>query len=664
IDTDRELPGVRVSVFNLVPHRSESTANDYRRLILEQLYGQIVNERLTTIGRRPDAPFTIAGVGARGITREIDAFTRFAQVKNGKVEDAIRALFTEVIRVDRHGFTQSELDRARANLARFYEQIDAEAMTSDSAEYSDEITRNFFEGELMIGRTAEKELTLKVLPTVTVAELEALASSYGGAENRVIMIAGPEGEKAIALPTRDRVLAIISGVEKATVDPWEDKAVATELIATPPTPGKVVKESKIEAVGVTEWKLSNGVRVVVKPSDFEADDVSVSGDSPGGLAMASTKELLNARFADDIAGFGGVGALDGETLRKALAGKHVAVSASIGETIESIDASASARDLETMFQLIYLKMTAPRKDAQIFEVWKANTAEQLTEQLRSPEFQFAVQSQEVLYKGNPRRTLPAPSDFAKIDQDKALAFYRNRFGDASDFTFVIVGEVDLAKLKPLVEQYLASLPAKGRKEKEKDAGVRRVAGVVKKQWSLGQEKASVALTFHGDEKWSRDKERDMMILGQVFGMRLREILREEMGGVYGVQARGEIERTGHQERTFGIQFGCAPEAVEKLIKATFEEAGAVAKNGVAADHLAKVKEQLLRQRETLMRTNDFWLAWLSSAYRYGDDPTIILDPSKIIARITNDNIKASAKRFLDTKQYYQAVMMPPAAAAK
>ncbi|MGE0547652.1 MAG: M16 family metallopeptidase [Kofleriaceae bacterium] len=662
IDTDRELPGVRISVYNLVPHRSEATANDYRRLIVELLYGQIVNERLTTIGRRADAPFTIAGVGAQGVTREIDAFTRFAQVKDGKVEDAVRALFTEVIRVERHGFTQSELDRARANLARFYEQIDAEAMTSDSSEYSAEITRNFFEGELMIGRKAEKEHTLKILPTITVPELEALANSYGGAENRVIMIAGPEGEKAIALPTRDRVLALISEVEKAKVDAWEDKAVATTLLATPPAPGKIVKESKVDAVGVTEWRLSNGVRVVVKPSDFEADDVSVSGDSPGGLAMASNKEFLNARFADDIAGFGGVGELDGETLRKALTGKHVAVAASIGETTESIDASGSARDLETMFQLIYLKMTAPRKDAQIFEVWKANTVQQLTEQLRSPEFQFALESQAVLYKGNVRMTLPAPGDFAKIDQDKAIAFYRDRFGDASDFTFVIVGQVDLAKLKPLVEQYLASLPAKGRKEKERDAGVRRVKGVVKKQWSLGQEKASVALTFHGDDKWTRDKERDMMILGQVFGMKLRETLREDMGGVYGVQAGGQLERTGHQERAFTIQFGCAPDAADKLIKATLDEASAVAKNGADAEQLEKIKAQLLRQRETLMRTNDFWLAWLSSAYRYGDDPTLILDPSKIIARITSDNIKASAKRFLDPKQYYQAVMMPPGAA--
>ncbi|CAN5853299.1 insulinase family protein [soil metagenome] len=663
IVTDKELPFTIVGVTNMFAHRPESSQKDFRRIVAEQLYGAIINERLGSIGRRPDAPFAGAQVGVQSDTREIDQFSRQAQAKGGKEEDTLRALFTEVLRVEKHGFAQSELDRARTNIARAYEQnADAEE-TSDSSDYTAEITRNYFEGEFMIGRKAERDFTLKFLPQITVAELNTLAQSFGGAENRVIVIAGPEGKP---LPTDKRVLEIIAEVEKTKIDPWEDKPVSTTLIAPgkQPKPGKITKEKTIDSIGVTEWTLSNGVTVVLKPTDFESDAIAVSGDSPGGLAMASAKEWPNARFADDVAGLGGVGDLDDEALGKALTGKRVSVAASIGEVTESVDGNASMKDVETMFQLIYLRMTAPRKDAQAFGVWKTTTAEQLTNRLRVPEVQFAIQSQEVLFKGNARRKPPMAEDVNKVDADKALAFYKSRFGDATDFTFTIVGQFDADKIRPLVETYLASLPAKGRKEKEKDLSIRRVGGVVKKTWNIGSEpKARVSIAFMGDEKWSRDKERDMFILSTVSSIRLREILREDMGGVYGVGAGGFLARSPHQERTFSVQFGCAPDAADKLIKAAFDELTVISTKGIGADYLDKVKQTYLRERETSMKTNGFWIDWLSSSYRFKEDPTIVMDPSKMLARMTSENVQASAKHYIDFKAYYQAVLMPTAAAA-
>ena len=654
IETDREMPVSLVEVDNVMPHQSESSRNDYRRLVAEQIYGQILNERLATIARRAESPFAGANVGVRSFARDVSMFGRTAQAKNGKVEDSLRALFTEVLRVEKHGFTQAELDRARAIIKRFYEQSAAEAETEESSSYVQEITRNFLEGELMIGRPAERDLALEYLPKITVDELNRLVKAYGGAENRVITISGPEGA---TLPDAKRVLAIVDEVQKSNVEPWQEKATTTALMAQPPKAGTITKEKQIPELGVTEWTLSNGAKVVLKPTDFEAEQVHLSGDSPGGLA--TTKDFANARFADDIASLGGVGNVDDDSLRKMLAGKQVSASASIGETVESVDASASTRDLETMFQLVYLRMTAPRKDAAMIDVWKQNYTERLANQLKVPEVKFGIESQQTLFKNNPRRKAPTPADIAKIDADKALAFYKDRFGDATDFTFVIVGAFDPAKLKPLVETYLASLPAKGRKETEKDFGLRRVAGVVKKTWNLGSEpKARVQLSFIGDEQWSRDKDRDMFILGHVLGIRLRETLREDMSGVYGVGAAGVISRRPRGERTFGIQFGCAPDAVEPLVKASFAEAASLAKSGISGDYLDKVKAQYLRERETEMKTNDFWLGWLSQAYRFGDDPKIILDPSGMIGRMTSKNVQAAAKRYLDAKHYYEAVLLP------
>ncbi|HSD86248.1 MAG TPA: insulinase family protein, partial [Kofleriaceae bacterium] len=661
IETDKEATSTSVTIDNLVPHRPESSKKDYRRLLAEQLYGMILGERLSSIARKPDAPFIQAFGGINSVVRTVDAFSRFANAKEGRVEDTLRALLTEVVRIEKHGITQSELERARTNMQRSTEQMAETEATRDSRQFTDEITRNFFEDELMIGSKREKELTLEILPTLTLAELNQLGESFGGADGRVVLISGPEGKP---MPTKERVLQIVDEVNKANVTPWEDKAPQTALMEKAPTPGKVTKETKVDKINVTEWTLSNGVRVIVKPTDYEIDNVSITGTSPGGEATTSDKDYPNARWADDVADLGGVGELDTESLQKVLAGKQVRVSTNIGETTESVSGSGSVRDLETMMQLVYLRMTSPRKDPQMFGVWKANYTEQITNALRSPEFRYARESTTALYKGHLRRKPPEPADIQKIDADKAMDFYKSRFSDASDFTFVIVGAVQLDQLKPLVETYLGSLPGKGRKEKEKDLKIKKLGGIVKKEFKLGSEpKASVQLDFHGDETWSRDKDRDMFILGNVLSIKLRETLREDMGGVYGVGAFGNIRRAPFKDRSFMVRFGCDPARVDELVKAVFDTVAKLKKEDVDADTLERVKATFIRTRETQLRQNRFWSLWLSDAYRYGDDPTLVLDTAAMTARMTPANVKAAANRYIDGKQYYEAVMLPENAAA-
>ncbi|MCW5805486.1 MAG: insulinase family protein [Deltaproteobacteria bacterium] len=656
IATDHEMPSARVTIYNLLPHRSEASMRDLRRITAEQVYTTILNERLRTLGRSKDAPFTFASASVGGVTREIDGFTRSAGVKNHQVEEALRALVTEVVRVEKHGFSQSELDRAVANIAKQSEQSAIGEATTDGRSFTSEMTRHFFEGEFMLGRVGEHEKTMQVLPTITLADLNKLAAAFGGPANRVILVNGPDGKP---LPTEQRVLAIVDEVAKAQIGPWEDKAVNVPLLATAPAPGKITKEGKIDAIGVTEWTLSNGARVIVKPTDFTADAVTIAGSSPGGLALASDAVFPHARFADDIVALGGAGELDAEMLRKVLAGKSASASASIHATTESLDGGGSVRDLETIFQLMYLRATAPRKDDAQIAVWRANTAEALANRRRAPDARFDLEAQEAIWKGHARRKPAEAADVEKIDADKAIAFWKDRFADFGDFTFVIVGAVDLAKVRPLVETYLASLPSKGRKEKEKDLGIRRAGGVVAKTWTLGTEpKAAVRRTYHADEAWTRDKERDAFVLSRVLAIRMRDTLREDLGGVYGVGAGGFLVRAPAGERLFTISFGCDPDRVDELIKAFEGVIADVGKNGASGELLDKVKRTFERERETALRTNGFWASWLSSAARYGDDPTLILDLNPTIARMTSDNVKASVKRFLDPKQYFQAVLKP------
>ena len=656
IEADPELSFTSVQVVNLVPHRSETNLADMRRILAETLYISMFNERTRALARRADAPFAQAGASVGDLTREIAVFTRGATVKGGKIEAALTQLLNEALRAEKLGFTQGELDRARAVLTRIYVQGDVEAETSNSVELVREITRYYFENELMVGRAAERAMAMKLVPTITLAELNATASRFGGADNRVILISGPDPK---ALPSREKVLTLVKASESETLEAWKEKTGATTLLLEPVKPGSIVKEVVNPKVGTTEWTLSNGIKVVVKPTDFAADSVVLSGTSPGGLAMVSDAQFNDARFAGQLVSEGGVGEIDGEALTKLLAGKQVSVSTSIDATTESVNGSASVSDLETMFQLLFLKVTRPRRDDEIIAIGRSTLIEQLKEAKRSPQFQFNTQMLDALNQGHPRAKVPTPEDVEKVNVDKAFAFYKDRFGDMSDFTFAIVGAASPEKLKPLVEQYLASLPGEGRKEKERDVGVRAVKGVVKKTFALEKEnKAQVVLLFHGAEGWSKDKQRDMFILGEVLSIRLRELLREDMGGVYGVGASGSIARGPYQERTFNIGFGCDPERVDALIKATFDEISSIAKNGIGQSYLDKVKAGFVRARETELRTNSFWLHQLVTAAYYGDDPSIVLDPSHVTDRITSANVQAAAKRYLDSKQCFQAELLP------
>ena len=663
IETDREATGTSVTIANQIAKRSEASKRDFRRMLSENLYTSILSDRLSSLARKPNAPFmnAYASIGTSGGVRDVDAFTRGASAKDGKLEDALRLVLTEVVRIEKHGITATELERARINAVRRYEQMAETMATRESRSLVEEMIRNFYEGELMLGSAREKEIALEMLPTLTIADLERVGAAFGGEQNRVVVISAPEGKK---LPGAARVLEIVNEVTKTTVTPWQDKVPTSGLMAKTPAPGKIKKESKIEKIGVTEWTLSNGVRVIVKPTDFEIDSVQISGSSPGGLAIASDKDYPVVRWASSIVGVGGVGEHDVETLDKVLTGKQARASTSIGETTESVSAGGSVKDIETILQLVHLRMTAPRKDDDAIAVWRANQREQLTNQQRSPDYRFGRDSQNALWKNHLRRKWSEPADLDKIDVNKAIAFYKNRFGDASDFTFVIVGAVELDKLRPLVETYLASLPAKGRKEKEKDLKIRKAAGVVKKTYQVGSEpKARVSIQMHGPYKWTRDHDRDMYILGQAMMQRLREVMREDKGGVYGVGAFGSLSRVPDQERSFSVSFGCDPARVNELVTTVFAEAERMTKDDFPVADLDRIKQTFLRAREVELRQNRFWVSWLSSAYRHGDDPTIVLDTEAVTKRMTPAMVKASAKRYLATKQYYQAVMLPEPSSA-
>jgi zinc protease len=267
----------------------------------------------------------------------------------------------------------------------------------------------------------------------------------------------------------------------------------------------------------------------------------------------------------------------------------------------------------------------------------------------------------LLNGGHKRRAPVTAADVRKVELDQALAFYKERFGDASDFVFVITGNVDLKKLEPLVLTYLASLPARGRKDRWKDLRVKHPKAAVERVVERGLEaKAAVQMVWQADDKWSREGARDLAILVEVLRMRLREILREDMGGVYGVRVTGNLSRQPRQRRTITIAFGCAPENVAALRKAVEDEIARLQKEGVATTYLDKIKAETRRGHEVELRTNDFWRNVLVDAGIHGDDPHLALDLEAYLARMTSDGVKAAALRFLPARRVVVGVMLPAA----
>jgi zinc protease len=660
VQTDKEMSMTQVSVAIKGPRSDYRTENDYRSQLVEEMFHAMLRARLDEIRQRPEAPYAFSYSYSNQMGRAVDVFSIFAGAKPGQADAAVKTLLVEVERVRRHGFLAPELERVKAEHMRDLERAVAEADTVDGQGYAFELVEHFLEGRTMIGRAADLEFAKKYLPGVTLEEVNRLAETWTNRKDRVISAAGASRDK---MPTDKELLAIADGISMMPVQPWQEAGTGGSLMAQVPKAGRVVSKQFIAPLGVSVWTLSNGARVVIKPTDFKNDEVLFQAFSPGGHSLAPTKVFASAEFADAIIAQSGVGEHDAVALRKLLTGKVASVRPFIGELEEGMQGSASPQDLEVLMQLVHLYFTAPRKDADAFAAWKGQMSAFLRNRDLNPQAVFFDELTRVSTGNHPRRQPPSMELIESVDHSTAVDFYKDRFADADDFTFMFVGNVDDARLEQLAATYLASLPTSKRKDKWKDVGVKYPKGVTKVRVEKGQDpKSFVLLAFHGDAKWSPEAEDDLDMLSEALGIRLREILREDMSGVYGVFSVGQLERRPKPRYQFMVGFGCSPDNAEKLTKAVFDLVETVKKDGIDDATIDKLKEQRRRGLEIKKKENQFWSKQLGEHYRYGTDPRKILELDKMVERVSSDKIQKAAKQYLG-KQYVDALLMPEAGAA-
>jgi len=663
VATDKEATNSGVQVLWKQPVRDDRTVAAYRRGIVEGLYNSMLNDRLYELTQKPDAPFLGAGSGQGRFIRSKEIYSLGAGVKEGGIERGLEALLTEAERVDRHGFTPSELERAKSDYLRGMERAYAEREKTNSGAYVGEYINNFLVGEPIPGVAYEYDLAKALVPGITLAEVNALGRAWITDTNRVILATAPD-KPGIAAPTPAALLAVFDRVRHAPVAAYADTVSDAPLVAKLPPPGKVVRERENKALGTREWTLSNGVRVILKPTDFKADEVLFTAYSPGGSSLAPDSAHLSAALATQVVTLGGAGPFSAIELQKKLAGKAVHVIPFLGDEQEGMSGSASPKDLETMLQLVHLYFTAPRRDSSAFLAFTTKAKAALANRGLSPQAAFQDTLQVTLAQHHPRERPITSERVDEIRLDQALAFYRDRFADASDFTFVFVGNVSPDSLRPLVERYLGSLPAAHRKETWTDRGVVPPKGVVTREVRKGIEpKSETRIVFTGPFEYTAANRHAIRSLADVLSIKLREQLREELGGTYSVVVSASPSRIPRPEYAFTIGFGSAPERADQLTRAVFAQIDSLKANGASAADVAKVKEAQLRSRETSLKQNGYWLAQLAAYDQAGEDPNAILTYESLVNALTPAAVRDAARKYLNEKNYVRVTLYPEAGPA-
>jgi len=658
VASDPELTSTQVSVYNVIPAREETTIADYRRQIVEGLFAGMLSDRFDEIAQKPNAPFLAANTGRGGLVRTAEASTLSAVVKETGIEQGLQALFVEADRVEKFGFTATELERQKRSIARNLERAVLEKDNHESADLAAEYSRNFLEGEPMPGIVYENELYKRFLPQITLQELNALARTWSPDRSRVVLVSAPE-KTGLTLPTEAKLQAAIGGAAAAATTAYADSVSASPLMASKPTPGSVTGTTERTAVGITEWKLSNGVTVVLKPTTFKQDEVVFRGFSYGGSSQAPDADYIPATTAAQVVANGGLGSLSTIDLQKAMTGVIAGATPSIGLYEEGLSGGGSTKDLEAVFQQIYLRFTAPRADPQIFAIMKEQTKIAIGNQGNTPDFAFNKEMSAAL-TGNNIRTQPlTPERVDQMNLEKSMAFYKDRFSDASGFTFVFVGSFDLPTIKPLVERYLASLPSTGRHETWKDVGIKAPREVIERRVVKGIEpKSQARIVFTGDFQYDQAHRTELRAMAMVLEGRLRNALREELGGTYSVGVSPSYSKIPKPEYQVSIAFGSDPTRTDGLVARVFEEIAKLKNDGPTPQDINDTKTTLVREFEAGSLQNGYLLTQISGRYQSQESVESFFTIADSYRALTAADIQNAAKTYLNTGSYVKGTLFP------
>lgn len=659
IVTDPEQQYNMVQIFYKQPSIPQATTDlQYRSMMVRELFNQMINQRLEERVQSGEAPFVFANTGYDKLIGDKDAFITIGVTQDpAKITETIETLLQENERVKRFGFTNGELERAKATMLSNIENAYNERDKTKSSSYVGEYIRNFLDNEPIPGVAYEYDLYKKYLPGINVKDVNALISQWLKPTDRTVIVMAPEDAKS-KLPSQKEVLAMMNMTFK-DIFAYEDKTVNEPLVGKLPPAGEVKKMNVVQELETIELTLSNGAKVILKPTTFKNDEILISAISKGGNSLYSDVDYPSAANASVAVMYGGVGNFDVTSLQKALAGKNVFIAPSISMYTEGLSGSTTPKDLETAMQLIHLYFTNPRKDENSFKVVQQQLMTSLANKSKDPSSVFMDTVSYVMGNYHPRRKPMTIESLKDINYDRAYDIYKQRFANAGDFIFTFVGNFQPQQILPLIEKYIGSLPSNTEPEDWRDVGITTPKGQISRVVKKGQEnKASVRLFFTGSTSYSDLEATQLDQLCSILGIRLREVLREDQGGVYGVGVRGTINRIPNETYTVSISFGCAPENVDKLINLTMQEINSLKTNGAAQVNIDKVTAEDVRSLETDLKQNRYWQYNLEQKYLYKEDPRTILNDMSNLKKLTVERTKELANKYFNQDNFAKMILLP------
>ncbi|WP_133575801.1 M16 family metallopeptidase [Pedobacter metabolipauper] len=662
IITDPEQPyNVAMMMYKQRGSTATSTTADYKKQLMYSMINSMIGARFQEILQKGTAPFLFAqstyGPYQGGLVSGINAFQTVVAAKSGaELEKSFTAALAENERISKFGFVQSEVDVTKKNILAGNEKQFKEKDKTPSSSFVQQYLNNFLTGSSIPSIDFKYAETQKAVASITLQEINALAKTLITRENQIIVVQAPEKDKA-TLPTEAQLVIALKNASNG-VTAYVDNSVNKPLLETKPVAGKIVSETKIAAIGVTELTLSNGIKVLLKPTDFKNDQIIFSSFSKGGLSLAADADYESAQMVSIIPE-SGVGAFNPTQLNKLLAGNTGRAGAYVSDLYQGFSGSASPKDLETAFQMVYAYATNPRKDTEIFNKNISDYKVILENKDANPSSVFADTVQAVLSSYHKRGMPIKAADLNNVSLDKAYAFYKDRFADASEQTFVIVGAFDVTTIKPFIETYLASLPAAAKKQNYADNGVRPPNGKISKTVYKGlEDKAAVELYIHGDYIFNAENNIQLDALKAALEIKILERLREKESGVYSPQVGLSVEKYPNAHYYFNISFSCATANVDKLVAAALDEISKIKTNGATADDISKFKSEEQRQHELSLRNNNYWLSYLTNRLQNGDSLDQLLTDKQRLDAISVESTKASAQKYLTEDNYIRLVLMP------
>jgi zinc protease len=656
--TDKEYTATVAEVMIKHPAAPLHTAADYRSVIIRNLFNGMLGERFAELMQQADAPFIQGNAAVKNFMSNVSTYSTTVVAKPGELEKGVKALWRETERFKKFGFNQTELDRAKATyLAQITSAVREKDKTSSDA-YVQEYVDHFLKGTASPGIDHEYQLVKTYLPVISLADINQLSKTYIGDINRDIILLAPDKEKE-NLPDEKTFLGWIESVNKEQLQPYADHTSSLPLLIKEPVPGKIISEEKNALLGLTTLKLSNGVTVVLKPTDFKNDEVLFRGYAPGGTSLYSDQDSPSAANAAGIIGASGAGNYDASALDKFLAGKQLDAKPYIGERYQSIEGGSAPKDLETALQLTYAYLTEPRKDTSVFQAIIARTKARLANRSNDPSSVFADTVTAILGNYNARRTGPSLEKLSRIDLNRSFNIYRDRFADASQMTFVFTGNINAEAIKPLLEKYLAALPNPDRKEKARDLGIHIPEGRITKTVYKGTEsKATVMLVYSGlfeDTPTNRIK---FDALQECLNIRLIERLREDESGVYSPTVAINTNKFPESRFSLIIRFGCAPQNANKLIASATDEVNKLKTEGPLNTNINKWKAENSRQRELQLKENGWWLDYLSNQLQNQDTLDQFKSDGKLSEEVSQESLKVFAAKYLLDSNFIRLQLLP------